>query len=202
MTRVSAMSKSRKATDLNNGVAALPVTERLALRRMTEDDFEWFAALYADDEVTRYLGGVRTRDQAAELLRTRVLEYYEANPGLGVWMTTERATGSPVGFHLINHIQGETIIQIGYGLAKPAWGKGYATEMASALMRYAFMELKLPKMAGMASLPNVASQRVLEKIGLERRGERSFPHPAYASSGPMAWFEGEREAWMARGAQP
>jgi ribosomal-protein-alanine N-acetyltransferase len=42
----------------------------------------------------------------------------------------------------------------------------------------------------------VASQRVLEKIGLERRGERSFAHPAYAASSPLAWFEREREAWL------
>lgn len=173
-------------------------TERLALRRMTQDDFEWLVAFYSEDEVARYLGGVKTRDQVAELLKTRVLEYYEKNPGLGMWMTVERATGAPIGFHLINNIQGETIIQIGYGLLKPAWGKGYATEMASALMRYAFEELKLPTMAGIVSLPNVASQRVLTKIGLERRGERSFAHPAYASMSPMAWFEIERENYLRR----
>lgn len=165
---------------------------------MTESDFDWLVALYSDEEVTRYLGGIKTREQVAEMLRTRIIEYYETNPGLGVWMTVERATGDRVGFHLINNIQGETIIQIGYGLAKAAWGKGYATEMAAALLRYAFVDLNLPKIAGMANLPNVASQRVLAKIGLERRGERSFPHPAYASQGPMAWFEGERDVWLTR----
>jgi RimJ/RimL family protein N-acetyltransferase len=172
-------------------------TERLALRRMTGDDFEWLAALYSDDDVTRYLGGNKTRDQVADMLARRVIAYYDANPGLGVWMTIERATGDRVGFHLLNHIQGETIIQVGYGLARPAWGKGYATEMASAVLRHGFVNLGLPKIVGMASLPNLASQRVLAKIGLERRGERSFPHPAYASQGPMAWFEGERDAWLA-----
>jgi RimJ/RimL family protein N-acetyltransferase len=173
-------------------------TERLALRRMTNADFEWLVALYSDEDVTRYLGGVRTREQVAEMLKTRVIAYYDANPGLGIWMTLERATGDCVGFHLLNHIQGETIIQVGYGLAKPAWGKGYATEMASAVLRHGFADLKLPKIVGMASLPNVASQRVLAKIGLERRGERSFPHPAYASQGPMAWFEGERKLWLTK----
>jgi RimJ/RimL family protein N-acetyltransferase len=172
-------------------------TERLALRRMTNDDFEWLVALYADEDVTRYLGGTKTRERVADMLTTRVIEYYDEHPGLGIWMTVERATGDRVGFHLLNHIQGETIIQVGYGLARPAWGKGYATEMASAVLRHGFVDLKLPKIVGMASLPNLASQRVLAKIGLERRGERSFPHPAYASQGPMAWFEGERDAWLA-----
>jgi hypothetical protein len=47
----------------------------------------------------------------------------------------------------------------------------------------------------MANLGNIASQRVLEKIGLERRGERAFSHPAYAAEGPMAWFERDAESW-------
>jgi RimJ/RimL family protein N-acetyltransferase len=49
----------------------------------------------------------------------------------------------------------------------------------------------------MANLGNIASQRVLEKIGLERRGERAFSHPAYAAEGPMAWFERDAQAWLA-----
>jgi RimJ/RimL family protein N-acetyltransferase len=49
----------------------------------------------------------------------------------------------------------------------------------------------------MASRGNVASQRILEKIGLERRGERAFPHPAYAAEGPMAWFERDAASWLA-----
>jgi len=171
-------------------------TERLALRRMTERDLDWLAALYNDADVTLHLGGLKTRVQVADMMRTRILEYYDSNPGLGVWMTIERSTGAEVGFHLLNNIQGETIIQVGYGLLTPAWGKGYATEMAEAVVRYGFADLALPRIAGIASLPNVASQRVLEKIGLERNGERAFAHPAYASSGPMAWFERERSDWL------
>ena len=171
-------------------------TERLALRRMTERDLDWLAALYNDAEVTEHLGGLKTREQVADMLQTRVIAYYDANPGMGVWMTMERATGDQIGFHLINNIQGETIIQVGYGLLKHAWGKGYATEMAEAVVRHGFVTLGLPRIAGIASLPNVASQRVLAKIGLTRNGERTFAHPAYQFR-PMAWFEREREDWMA-----
>ena len=171
-------------------------TERLALRRFTADDLDWLAELYADVEVTRYLGGTRDRDQTAQMLQSRFLDYYDQHPGLGIWMTVDRASGDRVGFHLLNNIQGETIIQVGFALLKPAWGRGFGTEMAHAVLRHGFVELALPRIAGMASLGNVASQRVLEKIGLERRGERAFPHPAYAAGGPMAWFEREREAWI------
>ena len=172
-------------------------TDRLALRRFTADDLDWLAALYQDPDVTRYLGGVKSRAQTEAMLDTRILRYYDEHPGLGIWMTIERATGERAGFHLLNHIRGESIIQVGYALARPAWGKGYATEMATAVLRYGFADLELPRIAGMTSRENHASQRVLLKIGLERRGERAFAHPDYASEGPMAWFEGDAAAWLA-----
>ena len=78
-----------------------------------------------------------------------------------------------------------------------AWGKGFGTEMAAAVLRYGFLDLKLPRIAGMANLENLASQRVLLKIGLERRGERAFAHPDYAAEGPMAWFERDAADWRA-----
>jgi RimJ/RimL family protein N-acetyltransferase len=112
-------------------------------------------------------------------------------------MTVERASGDAVGFHLLNHIQGETLIQVGYALVRRAWGKGMATEMAAAVLRYGFRDLSIPTITGIASLGNVASHNVLQKIGLRRRGERAFPHPAYASEGAMAWFERDAAEWLA-----
>ena len=102
-----------------------------------------------------------------------------------------------IGFHLLFNIQGETIIQVGFGLAKSAWGKGYGTEMAAEVLRYGFEERALPRIVAIANLENHASQHVLLKIGLHRKGERSFPHPAYSAHGPLAWFERDREDWMA-----
>jgi RimJ/RimL family protein N-acetyltransferase len=172
-------------------------TERLGLRRFTLGDLGWFAAMYADPDVTRYLGGRKSRTQAEALLHTRILRYYDEHPGLGIWVTIERATGAPLGFHVLNHIQGESIVQVGFILAKPAWGRGVATEMGVALLRYGFADLGLPRIAGMAELGNLASQRVLEKIGLHRHGERAFSHPAYAAQGPMAWYERDAADWLA-----
>ena len=172
-------------------------TARLALRRFTPDDLDWLAELYSDPDVMRYLGGVKDRAKAEELLDTRILNYYQEHPGLGVWMTVERATGMRLGFHLLNHIRGESIVQVGFTLTKSAWGKGFGTEMASAVLRYGFVDLKVPCIAGMASLQNHASQRVLLKIGLERKGERAFPHPDYAAEGAMAWFERDAADWQA-----
>ena len=173
-------------------------TARLALRRFTPGDLDWLADLYSDPDVMRYLGGVKDRAKAEELLDTRILRYYQEHPGLGIWTTVERATGTRLGFHLLNHIRGESIVQVGFTLEKSAWGKGFGTEMASAVLRYGFVDLGLPRIAGMASLQNHASQRVLLKIGLERKGERAFPHPDYAAEGAMAWFERDAADWQAK----
>ncbi len=167
------------------------------MHRFTRDDLDWLSAIYADAEITRYLGGVKTRADIAAMLESRIVRYYDRHPGFGIWMTVEKATGTRIGFHLLNNIQGESIIQIGYTLTKDAWGRGFATEVAFAVLRYGFVDLGLPRIVGMANLGNIASQRVLEKIGLERHGERAFSHPAYAAEGPLAWFERDREPWLA-----
>jgi ribosomal-protein-alanine N-acetyltransferase len=172
-------------------------TNRLGLRRFTEHDLDWLTALYRNRNVTRHLGGPRDPDKAGEILGTRILDYYEHHPGLGIWMTVERETNAGIGFHLLNHIQGESFIQVGYVLDEPFWGRGYATEMAATVVRYGFRDLGLPRIHAIATLDNGASHRVLLKIGLKRNGERAFAHPAYSSAGPMAWFERDRDDWMA-----
>jgi RimJ/RimL family protein N-acetyltransferase len=178
-------------------------TERLALRRFTAADLDWLVDLYSDPDVTRYLGGTKDRTGARELLDSRILQYYDDHPGLGIWMTVERSSGSRVGFHLLNNIQGESLIQIGFVLARCAWGQGMGTEMAAAVLRHGFVDLALPRIVGITSLGNHASQRVLLKIGLLRNGERAFSHPAYAAEGPMAWFERSANDWlMERGIRP
>ena len=171
-------------------------TPRLALRRFTHDDLDWLTVLQGNPEVTRHVGGPLDRAGTEGLLENRILKYYDDHPGLGIWITVERATGERLGYHLLNHIRGESIIQVGYVLDQPAWGKGYATEMAAALLRYGFVELGLQTIAGMTHPDNVASQQVLLKIGLHRHGERSFADPFYAAQGPLAWFERDAADWI------
>ena len=174
----------------------LPSTQRLTLRRFTLDDLDLHCALTSDPEVMRYVGGVKTRAETEELLRTRIVAYYDEHPGLGVWATLEKATGACVGMHLINHIQGESLIQVGYSLFPRYWGRGYATEMTMGVLRYGFEQLGLPQINAITDFPNIVSQRVLMKAGLQRNGERSFAHPRYAD-GPYAWFERTAAEWLA-----
>lgn len=177
------------------GSRELPETPRLRLRRFTPDDVALHAALMGDPDVTRYVGGVRTREQAEEIFHGRILPYYEEHPGLGAWATIEKDSGDCIGTHLLNHIQGETFIQVGYILFKRHWGKGYATEMATALLRHGFVALGLERIHAITDLPNTASQQVLLKSGLRRNGERTFAHPRYEGK-TYAWFERDAGDWL------
>ena len=171
-------------------------TARLRLRRYTPDDLDDLHRLNSHEGVMRYLGGVVSRTQTAELLANRILRYYHEHPGLGVWATVDKTSGAVIGFHLLNHIQGTEHIQVGYRLHPEHWGRGYATEMTRALLRYGFMQRSLGTLTAITHLDNTASQQVLLKSGLLRNGVREFVHPAYAGFSPLAWFECDAQRWL------
>lgn len=149
-------------------------TERLALRRFTADDVDWLAQLYGDPDVTRYLGGTKDRVTTEEVLNVRILQYYDEYPGLGIWMTVERSSGAPVGFHLLNHIQGESIIHVGFALVKPAWGRGIGTEMAAAVLRYGFVDLAAAHRGhGQSRQPRLAARAAENRTPSARRARVS-----------------------------
>lgn len=189
------------ASDNRGAEAALEVeavtTARLRLRHFTPDDLELLCRLHSDPRVMRYAGGVRTRAQVEALLQDRILGYAQQNPGLGVWATVEKESGRCVGIHLLNNVHGQTDIQVGYLLFPEHWGKGYATEMCRAVLRYGFAVRRLAQIVAITDLANTDSQHVLLKCGMERHGERLLPHPNYAASGPLAWFQRDREDWLA-----
>ncbi|HEX4872601.1 MAG TPA: GNAT family N-acetyltransferase, partial [Nevskiaceae bacterium] len=171
--------------------AALPETERLRLRRFRDEDLDWLVRLNADPAVMRFLGGPMAAEDTAQMLRERILAYYDAHPGLGVWVTESRADGTCLGFHLLNHIRGSEEIQVGYRLFPEAWGRGVAGEMARALLAYGFHTLSLDQICGITHPEHTVSQRVLQKIGLEDRDSRH-----YALYGEVRYFANERESWQ------
>lgn len=173
------------------------LSPRLALRRFSAGDLDLLDRLNSDEQAMRYLGGPVSRETTKSMLDERILGYYDQHPGFGVWVTLHRATGECIGFHLLNHIRGEACIQIGYRLFPAWWGQGYATEMCLALLRYGYGEMKLPQIVAITDPANMASQRVLLKSGLHRKGERTLAHPSYAPFGPQAWFERDAADWLA-----
>lgn len=144
-------------------------TERLLLRRFTEADADNLFDLDSDPAVMRFLsGGTATpRDVIQREILPRFLGSYERYAGLGFWAAIEKATGAFLGwfgFHPSDGIPDE--VALGYRLRRAAWGKGYATEGARALIRKGFTELGVRRVIATTYQDNLASRRVMEKAGL------------------------------------
>ena len=146
-------------------------TERLVLRRVTMADLDEMARLNSDREVMRYIGNgaVWTRAQSETRIR-RILKVYEIFPGLGLWIGEEKANRRFVGAFVLIYIPNTVEVEVGYRLSKSAWGRGFATEGARALVRYGITELGLDRVVGLTHPANDASKRVLMKAGLQTRG--------------------------------
>ena len=163
-------------------------TERLHLRRFTPDDAENLFALDSDPEVLRYVGPRPAADPEGyrERIVSVYLPMYGRDPGLGYWAVEDR--GAFVGWvHFrpaaLGHFPGlleyaPDDIELGYRLVRSVWGRGYATEVARAVVRRGFEETGVETVVASALQSNAASLRVLEKAGLERVA-KLYPLPGY-----------------------
>lgn len=154
-------------------------TERLILRRFTQDDAEHIYALDNDPVVMHYInGGAPTPRQVIDgQILPRFLAYDDATPGFGFWAAIEKATGGFVGWFVFRPTgDGPGEVMLGYRFVKAAWGKGYATEGASALIERGFAEWGVARVIATTYEENRASRRVMEKLGM--RHVRSFRYSA------------------------
>jgi RimJ/RimL family protein N-acetyltransferase len=139
-------------------------TERLQLRQWKLDDFDWYAALCADAEVMRFLGGKPLNRLEAWRQFTSIAGHWHYR-GYGVWAAVEKSSGELVGrIGIIDH-EGWPGFEIGWTLARSAWGKGYATEGAHRAMQYAFEDLKRDRIISLIHADNQGSIRVAARLG-------------------------------------
>ncbi len=148
-------------------------TERLELRRFTAADLEPLLAVFADAEVMRYVGAERRplRRSQVSALMSRVRADWSEH-GFGLLAITERETGRLVGEAGLQYLEEGPDIELGYTLGRAAWGRGYATEAARAILRWGFAGLRLHRIVAVADPANAASLRVLEKLGMTELGLR------------------------------
>jgi [ribosomal protein S5]-alanine N-acetyltransferase len=151
-------------------------TERLMLRPWVAEDAEALFGMCRDAEVMRHIGDGRpwAGVERARLWLARQLAAC-AEHGFGKWAVIEKAGGRLVGscgFDPPSEKMPE--FEFGYLFARDCWGKGYATEAASACMRFAFEELKLSRVVARVVPEHTPSRRVLEKLGFEFEGLRLF----------------------------
>jgi [ribosomal protein S5]-alanine N-acetyltransferase len=158
-------------------------TSRLLLRQFTRDDLGSPAAIHLDAQVTRFLGGVKTSEQTRDRLEQWLAEYERY--GFSKWAVVLPSSEELIGRCglSLEQIDGVDVWELGWTFARAYWSKGYATEAAQAAMEYSFRVLGHRRLISLIRLGNIASVRVVERIGMnyERRVQwNGMPADMYA----------------------
>jgi RimJ/RimL family protein N-acetyltransferase len=160
-------------------------TDRLILRRWRDSDLEPWAAMNADPEVREHLGDLLTREQSDASVARFQADFDQR--AYGWWAVEVRATGEFIGFAGLDPVDDGmpfSGVEIGWRLARSAWGQGYATEAAQAVLAYGFDTLELPEILAVTTSTNLRSQAVMRRIGMTRDPADDFDDPA-APEGPL-----------------
>jgi RimJ/RimL family protein N-acetyltransferase len=145
-------------------------TERLVLRGWRDEDTDPWAELCADDEVMRSLGragGLSLGDAWRDMA---IMAGHWALKGYGHWVLELRATRELVGRAGLYYPPDWPALELGWAVARPHWGNGYAGEAARAAMDWARDELAADHLISLIADDNLRSQRVAEKLGMEEEG--------------------------------
>lgn len=142
-------------------------TPRLILRRFTEADAPLILSLNSDPEIVKYVHEptLKTAEQAEKILTDIILPQYQNN--LGRWAIHTKHNMDFIGWCGLKYRPELDEIDLGYRLMQKAWGHGYATEAAQASLQHGFTNLNIRLITGRAHVENLASIKVLEKIGMD-----------------------------------
>lgn len=142
-------------------------TPRLWLRPLTLTDLNDLTQIYSDPEVMRYrlISQPATREQTQKMLESYLNHWNEH--GFGRWATIHKASGKLIGHCGLEYLATRDDVEISYLLQRDYWGQGLATESATILLNYGFETLQLERLVALANPQNLASRRVIEKIGMQ-----------------------------------
>lgn len=142
-------------------------TDRITLRRFTQDDVDNLYGLDSDPEVMRFLSGGKPTpyEEVRDEIIPFLIECYQRYDGLGYWAAQARPDGDFLGWFQLRPVE-EAGAELGYRLRRTAWNKGYATEGSRALISKAFTDYDVDRVFAHTMTTNSASRRVMEKCGL------------------------------------
>ena len=167
-------------------------TSRLNAERIIQSDYDALVRMHQDARVMATLGGVRSEEETGRFLQDS-LEHWDGH-GYGLWIFRDPREGEFVGRAGLRHVEvgGAKEVEVAYALRAEAWGKGLATEIARYLVDLAFETLALRQLVCLIQPANVASRRVIEKVGFGYECEvthASLPHLLYRLVGPRRGLE-------------
>ena len=163
------------------------VTDRLVLRRWRDTDRPGYAALNADPEVMRHFPSTMSRaDSDAQVDR---FEAAIDADGWGLWALEVRGTGEFIGFTGLSRpnftAHFTPAVEVGWRLARVAWGHGYATEAARAALGHGFGALGLDEIVSFTSAGNLRSRAVMERLDMRHDPADDFDHPNVDPASPL-----------------
>ena len=154
-------------------------TDRLMLRAWRDEDRAAFTDLNTDPDVMRYFPALQPRDISDASFDKRVA--HNDKHGFCFWAAELIENHEFIGFVGLEYVHEDIpyagSIEIGWRLAKKYWGRGLAPEGARACLAYAFSALQVPHVVSFTTENNVASRRVMEKIGMVYEPQHDFDHP-------------------------
>jgi RimJ/RimL family protein N-acetyltransferase len=138
--------------------------------------------MMADPEVAYWLGGTITAAQA-QAQAERLIGSDDA------WAVERRGEGAFIGCVGLSAVREDIplapAIEVGWRLARAAWGRGYASEAAGAVIRHGFARRGLEEIVAFTASTNLRSRAVMERLGLVRDPTRDFDHPKLAADHPL-----------------
>jgi ribosomal-protein-alanine N-acetyltransferase len=154
-------------------------TERFVLRRWTDADRTPFAALNADPEVMEFLPELLTRAESDEFVDRIEATFDEVGYGLWVVELEDGAFAGYVGLWPATFDAPFTpAVEVGWRLARGAWGRGVATEAARAALADGFARLDVDEILSFTAVTNLRSRAVMERLGMVRDEANDFAHPS------------------------
>jgi RimJ/RimL family protein N-acetyltransferase len=162
-------------------------TERLLLRGWRDADRPAFAALNADPEVMRHFPAPLSR-AASDRLLDAIRDGWTAN-GFGLWAVETLEGGRLIGFTGLSRPSFEAhftpAVEVGWRLARNAWGRGFATEAARSALAFGFERLGLAEIVSFTVPANGRSRAVMERLGMTRDPADDFDHPKLPEGHPL-----------------
>lgn len=147
-------------------------TNRITVREYLPHELEIYLNHFTDEQVARYIPK-RSREERINIFNNAFIQY-QATKTNGMWGMFNKDEGEFIGGCLLRPFHGDpTLFEIGYSINRRHWGQGLATEMVEALVAYGFTTPDISAIVACTEIPNLASQRVLEKAGFTR-GENIF----------------------------
>lgn len=167
---------------------ALLATPRLILRRWRDEDLEPFAALNADGAVMEHVPARLTGAESDRLVER--IEAHFAAHGYGLYVVELREQPGLLGFVGLQEVRFEApftpATEIGWRLARNAWGRGIATEAARAVVDHAFSALGKAELVSFTIPENARSRALMERIGMTRQPADDFDHPRVPTDSPLS----------------